>query len=99
MKQRAVIKFNARIGKKASEALKLMQRFLEGRDNLEDDEYTGRPSSSRTPNVIQKVSSFVEENRCASLILMENALNINKETIRTILVRILCQICTTQLNQ
>ena len=73
MEQRAVIKFNARIGKNASETLKLMQQvygescltranffrwhkhFLKGRDNLEDDEHTGRPCSSWTPDVIQKV--------------------------------------------
>ena len=58
---------------------------MKGSDNIKDDEHIGRPSSSRTPDVIQKVSSFVEENRCASLRLIKDALNINKETIRTII--------------
>jgi hypothetical protein len=61
------------------------KRFLDGRDTLEDDKHTGRPSSSRTPEIIEKVRDFVANNRCASLRMMEEALNINKETIRTIL--------------
>lgn len=103
MEQRAVIKFHAKLGKNASETLKLMQqvygdnclsrtnvfvwdkRFLEGRESLEDDKHTGRPISVRTPEMIEKVRDFVTNDRNASLKMMEEALNIGKETIRTIL--------------
>ncbi|UYV70752.1 hypothetical protein LAZ67_8000486 [Cordylochernes scorpioides] len=83
---RAVIKFNAKLGRSASETYILMKqvygtlclsksnvfiwhkRFSNGRNTLEDeDKHTGRPSSSETPESIEKV------------------LHINKETIRTIL--------------
>ncbi|UYV73000.1 hypothetical protein LAZ67_10001452 [Cordylochernes scorpioides] len=67
MEQRAVIKFNAKLGRSASETYILMKqvygtlclsksnvfiwhkRFSDGRNTLEDDKHTGRPSSSKTP--------------------------------------------------
>ncbi|KAG5321417.1 MOS1T transposase, partial [Pseudoatta argentina] len=104
MEQRAVIKFNAKLGKSASETFRSMQqvygsqclgrtavfewhkRFLEGRETLEDDKKSGRPILVRTPEMIEKVRDFVANNRNASLIMIEEALNINsRETIRTIL--------------
>ena len=99
--QRAVIKFNAKLGKSASETFRLMQqiygnqgrtavfewhkRFLEGRETLEDDKKSGRPILVRTPEMIEKVRNFVVNDRNASLKMMEEALNISRETIRTIL--------------
>ncbi|UYV66010.1 UAP1 [Cordylochernes scorpioides] len=52
---------------------------------LEDDKHTGRPSSSKTPESIEKVREFVANNRSAFLRMMAEVLHINKETIRTIL--------------
>lgn len=103
MEQRAVIKFNAKIGKSPSETFRLMQeaygdnclsrtqvfdwhkRFLEGRESLEDDKHTGRPISVRTPEMIEKIREFVANDRCATLRMMAEELNIDKETIRVIL--------------
>ncbi|XP_011166492.1 histone-lysine N-methyltransferase SETMAR-like [Solenopsis invicta] len=103
MEQRAVIKFNARLGKSASETFQLVQqvygdaclsrsnvfvwhkRFLDGRESLEDDQHTGRPVSIRKPETIEKIRNFIANHRNASLRMMEAALNINRETIRTIL--------------
>ncbi|UYV72323.1 hypothetical protein LAZ67_9002640 [Cordylochernes scorpioides] len=103
MEQRAVIKFNAKLGRSASETYILMKqiygtlclsksnvfiwhkRFSDGRNTLEDDKHTGRPSSSKTPESIEKVREFVPNNRSASLRMMAEVLHINKETIRTIL--------------
>ncbi|KAG5347257.1 SETMR methyltransferase, partial [Acromyrmex charruanus] len=103
MEQRAVIKFNAKLGKSASETFRSMQqvygsqcldrtavfewhkRFLEGRETLEDDKKSGRPILVRTPEMIEKVRDFVANDRNASLKMMEEALNISRETIRTIL--------------
>ncbi|KAG5347708.1 SETMR methyltransferase, partial [Acromyrmex charruanus] len=59
--------------------------FLEGRETLEDDKKSGRPILLRTPEMIEKVRDFVSNDRNASLKMMEEALNISRETIRTIL--------------
>ncbi|KAG5345813.1 SETMR methyltransferase, partial [Acromyrmex heyeri] len=103
MEQRAVIKFNAKLGKSASETFRSMQqvygsqrlgptavfewhkRFLEGRETLEDDKKSGRPILVQTPEMIEKVRDFVANDRNASLKMMEEALNISREMIRTIL--------------
>ncbi|UYV72352.1 hypothetical protein LAZ67_9002754 [Cordylochernes scorpioides] len=103
MEQRAVIKFNAKLGRSESKTYILMKqvygtlclsksnvfiwhkRFSDGRNTLEDDKHTGRPSSSKTPESIEKVREFVANNRSASLRMMAEVLHINKETIRTIL--------------
>ncbi|GFY08777.1 protein GVQW3 [Trichonephila clavipes] len=53
----------------------LHSHFLDGRDAVEDDQRSGRPISSRTPEIIEKVLNFVAN----------DSLRINKETIRTIL--------------
>ncbi|KAG5333736.1 SETMR methyltransferase, partial [Acromyrmex charruanus] len=108
MEQRAVIKFNAKLGKSASEIFRSMQqvygsqclgrtavfewhkRFLEGRETLEDDKKSGRPILVRTPEMIEKVRDFVANDRNASLKMMEEALNISRETIRTILKTKVC---------
>lgn len=36
--------------------------FLDGRDKQEDDEHTGRSSSSRTSKIIVKVCDFMAKN-------------------------------------
>ncbi|KAG5307706.1 GVQW3 protein, partial [Acromyrmex insinuator] len=61
------------------------KRFLEGRETLEDDKKSGRPILVRTPEMIEKVRDFVANDRNASLKMMDEALNISRETIRTIL--------------
>ncbi|KAG5310897.1 GVQW3 protein, partial [Acromyrmex insinuator] len=61
------------------------KRFLEGRETLEDDKKLGRPILVRTPEIIEKVRDFVANDHNASLKMMEKALNISRETIRTIL--------------
>ncbi|GFV98634.1 protein GVQW3 [Trichonephila clavipes] len=61
------------------------KRFLDGRDRVEVDQRSGRPISSRTADIIEKVQNFAENDRCALLRLMEDSLSTNKETIRTIL--------------
>ncbi|GFW63511.1 hypothetical protein TNCV_401771 [Trichonephila clavipes] len=59
--------------------------FLDGRDAVEDYQRSGRPISSRTPEIIEKVRNFVANHRCAPLRMMTDSLNINKKVIRTIL--------------
>ncbi|KAG5334564.1 GVQW3 protein, partial [Acromyrmex heyeri] len=52
---------------------------------LEDDKKSGRSILIRTPDMIEKVCDFVANDRNASLKMMEEALNISRDTIRTIL--------------
>ncbi|GFT30365.1 FLJ37770-like protein [Trichonephila clavipes] len=59
--------------------------FLDGRVAVEDDQRSGRPISSRTSEIIEKVRNFVANDRWASLRMMADSFNINKEAIRTIL--------------
>ncbi|XP_023243661.1 FERM, ARHGEF and pleckstrin domain-containing protein 1-like [Centruroides sculpturatus] len=61
------------------------KRFLEGRQSLEDDKCVGRPITVQTADSIQKLQEFVSNDCNATLRMMEQALNINKETIREII--------------
>ncbi|GFV88116.1 protein GVQW3 [Trichonephila clavipes] len=61
------------------------KRFLDGSDTVEDDQRSGRPISSRTPEIIEKVQNFVANDHCAPLRMMVDSVNINNETIRTIM--------------
>ncbi|GFU69497.1 protein GVQW3 [Trichonephila clavipes] len=61
------------------------KRFLDGSDTVVDDQRSGRSLSSRTPGIIEKDRNFVLNDRCASLRMMADSLNINKEAIRIIL--------------
>ena len=58
---------------------------MEGRETFEDDKKSGRSILVRTPEMIEKVRDFVANDCNASLKMMEEALNISRETIRTIL--------------
>lgn len=58
---------------------------MDGRESLEDDQHTGRPISIRKPETIEKVRNFIANDRNASLKMIEAAMNINRETIRTII--------------
>ncbi|UYV68744.1 hypothetical protein LAZ67_6000635 [Cordylochernes scorpioides] len=66
MEQRAFIKFNAKLGRiygtlclSKSNVFIWHKRFSDGRNTLENDKHTGRPSSSKTPECIEKVREFV----------------------------------------
>ncbi|GFX61457.1 protein GVQW3 [Trichonephila clavipes] len=59
--------------------------FLDGKDVVEDDQRSGRPISSTTPEIIEKVRNFEANDHCVSLRMMADSLNINNETIQTIL--------------
>ena len=52
-----------------------LERFLEGRERWEDDNREGRLISARTSKMIEKVRDFVENDRNASLKIMEEALS------------------------
>lgn len=59
-------------------------RFRDGREELEDDAHTGRPKNVRTQEMIEKVKELLLSDRRTTLKMMEETLNINRETIRLI---------------
>jgi len=84
-KQRINLKFLVRFGKTPIEALKLLQevygdntmsvfkwhkRFQDGRENVEVDSKSGRPSISRTSENIQPVTDKVRSDRRLTVLLI-----------------------------
>nr|CAH7751414.1 unnamed protein product [Callosobruchus chinensis] len=61
------------------------KRFSEGREEVEDDERTGRPVTSRIEENIKKVNEIVRKDRRLSLRMISDLSNIDRETVRKIL--------------
>jgi hypothetical protein len=61
------------------------KRFKDGREDLQDDPRSGRPSTARNANTIANVREMMTQDRRLSLRMMSDELNINKKTIRQIL--------------
>jgi hypothetical protein len=57
-------------------------RFRGGRENLEDDELSGRPTAVRTPDMIETVRELISTDRQMTLRMMEEELEISREIIR-----------------
>nr|APL98289.1 putative DD34D transposase [Bactrocera tryoni] len=62
------------------------KRFQEGREDLCDDQKSGRPKSVITQNNIEKVQEFIKNEPKSSLRYMEMELNITKDSIHRILI-------------
>jgi ribosome-binding protein aMBF1 (putative translation factor) len=61
------------------------KRFMEGWDKVEDDERPGRPSTSNTEENVEKISKTVRKDRCLSIRMIAEMVNVEKETVRQIL--------------
>lgn len=61
-------------------------RFKDGREDLNDDERSGRPRETVNEKNIKIVSDFIKKEPKSSLRYMATELNMNKESIRLILV-------------
>jgi hypothetical protein len=61
------------------------KRFREGRESLEDDERSGRPTTSRNKQTIEKVCQLVTQDRHIILRMLSVELNVSKDTIRAIM--------------
>ena len=59
-------------------------RFREGKETTEDEPSSGRPSTSRTPEMIDKVRQMLAQDRCLTLRLIVEELGISKSTTHTI---------------
>ncbi|GFW79016.1 protein GVQW3 [Trichonephila clavipes] len=64
------------------------RRFLNGRDTIDCDQRSGRPISSRTPEIIEKVRNFVTNDHCATLRLIEDSLSTIKKRFETSYMKI-----------
>ena len=62
------------------------KRFANGREDVEDDPKSGRPSSTRTDENIVRVNELVRSDRRLTVRMMAETLNVNRESVRSILV-------------
>ena len=65
------------------------KQFLEGREDVEDDPKSGRPCPSTTDTNIKKVWQLVCSDRRLTICAIANKVEMDKETVCTILVDIL----------
>ena len=65
------------------------KRFVEGREDVEDDPKSGRPCTSTTDTNIEKVRQLVRNDRRLTIRVIANEVGMDKETVRTILVETL----------
>jgi hypothetical protein len=61
-------------------------RFWDVHENLEGDESNGQPTAVRTPDMIETVRELISADHLMTLRMMEEELEISRETIRRILM-------------
>ncbi|KAJ4431362.1 hypothetical protein ANN_19959 [Periplaneta americana] len=59
--------------------------FREGKETIEDEPRSGRPSTSRTPEMIEKERQMLAQDRRLTLRLIAEELDISKDTVHTII--------------
>ena len=71
------------------------QRFKEGREDVEDDPRSGRPSTSRNETNIELVKKMVHGNCWLTVLLISNELGLNQNSVWQIITEDLgmCKIC------
>jgi len=61
-------------------------RFRDGREDIEGDPRSGRPTECRNDNNVEKISHLLLQNRHLSLRMLANEVNIGKDTVRKTVV-------------
>ena len=61
------------------------RRFKDGRESVEGDRRSGRPSTSRTPENVESVRAAINENRRLTVRELEEDLGIPRTTVSQIL--------------
>ena len=59
-------------------------RFRDGREDIEDDRRSGRPTECRNYNNVEKISQLLFQNRHLSLRMLADEVNVGKDTLRNI---------------
>ena len=62
-------------------------RFGDGREDVKDDARSGRPSTARTDENVESVHCLLPEDRCTTLQMIADRLNIGMETVRRIVTK------------
>ncbi|XP_041369571.1 protein GVQW3-like [Gigantopelta aegis] len=60
--------------------------FLDGREDVHDDQTSGRPKTTKTDENIKTVQKLVRSDRRLTIRMMAEMLSMNKESIRKILI-------------
>ena len=63
------------------------KHFRDGKETTEDKPRSGWPSTSRTPDTIERVRQKLAQDRRVTLRLMTEELGINKDTVHTIICK------------
>jgi len=71
---------------KKTAVYKWVKRFSEGRESVTDEERSGWPATSRTEENIAKVCQIVRENHRLTVRNIAEQVNIDRETVRKILI-------------
>jgi len=71
---------------KKTAVYKWVKRFSNGRESVTDEERSGRPATSRTEENITIVRQIVRENRRLTVRSVAAQVNIDRETVRKILI-------------
>jgi len=82
---------NAAYGDQALSRLNVFrwyERFRDGREDSEDDPRSGRPTECRNDNNVKKISQLLLQNRHLSLRMLADEVNIGKDTVRKIVLKI-----------
>jgi predicted transcriptional regulator len=61
--------------------------FSEGRESIEDEPRSGRPSTSKTDNNVEKVRTLVRSDRRLTVQMIASELNFNHTTVHQILTQ------------
>jgi hypothetical protein len=61
-------------------------RFHDGREDIEDDPRSSRPTECRNDNNVEKISHLLLQSRHLSLRMLADEVNIGKDTVRKIVV-------------
>jgi len=56
-------------------------RFRDGREDIEDDPRSGRPTQCRNDNNVEKISEMLFQSRHLSLRMLADEVNIGKDTV------------------
>jgi len=68
-----------------TQVFELFKKFKGGRKYVGDDPKSGRPSTAKTQENVEKVARIVREDRRLSIRAISELTNINKESVRQIL--------------